>query len=135
MKLAALDLLLFAHDILGVQEVHGGPAEVLELQRRYHNSHIICFSFSSSTIAGGVILCVKRTFLATCTNVEFRVIHLGRAISIRVFSSLGTSCFICAHLLPQLIVIESQHFIRHVFRAVPLRNIAHTFIFGDWICF
>ena len=78
------------------------------------------------------MICVRRTFLATCCSVEFRVLRRGRAISITVHSTLGSTCFVCLHLPPQLSVDDSQGFLRDIFRALPPRRLAYSFLSGDW---
>ena len=107
------------HSITIIQEAHGGPEAVIELQRRLHLSHLILFSCTSSTAAGGLLFCVSRTLLSTCTHYYFDVMIPGRVAILSLFFPSGTLVIAGIHLLPALRTLQRASLLRRLSRRLP----------------
>ena len=131
-KFAALLALCMCHSLVIVQEAHGGPEAVLELQRRLHLSRLILFSCTSSTAAGGLLFCISRTFLSTCTHYYFDVMIPGRVAILSLFFPSGALVIAGIHLLPALRTLQRAALLRRLSRRLPSPHLATSILAGDW---
>ena len=102
-KMKLLSALLDSSDFLALQETHGSPEDLAELQKHVP-FHVLYGSFCENRGMGGVVAAVRRTLLSRCTTAVTRPLYSGRVL--QVLLDGPSLCFnlVCVHLdtaLPQ----------------------------------
>ena len=118
------------HDVVGLQEIRGRPADVQNFAKEFPQ-HVIYSTHCYDIKGGGIAIMMKKSFMLNFCNILVREVAPGRVLQVHLQAPNGGLNFVVVHIDPNMSTFKTKELWRSI-RALCDHSLYTTFIMGDY---